>query len=232
MYGLPVISRYCCRPVELLSLLLALSLSFATGATEAPDESWLEDDSELRALEVNEGELEFIPPPQGKPVLHAATQLDISAASLRTGWVRMYQCYRHLDAIARTEVVYGYEQMKNLRIERLQNIGGARVTGHTVELEEVAANAELCVFAEVRVLRRRGAEYEISHGPYHRRFLDGYYPYHLSLDVYYPAELLAFASVTPVPQPHFVVKQQPGHVNIDSWFEGLLTIQLRFRVPR
>ncbi len=232
MHGLPVKSRYCCWPAELLNLLLALSLSFAACATEAPDESWLEDDSELRALEVNEGELEFIPPPQGKPVLHAATLLDISAASLQTGWVRMHQCYRHLDAIARTEVVYGYAQMKSLRIERLQNIGSARVSGKSVQLEEVSANAELCVSAEILVLRRRGAEYEISHGPYHRRFLDGYYPYHVSLDVYFPADLLAFASVTPVPQPHFVVKQRPGHVNIDSWFEGLLTIQLRFREPR
>ncbi len=231
MQGQPLISRYCSRPAELMGLLSAVLLSFVTCAAEVPDESWLEDDSEWRALEVNEGELEFIPPPQGKPVLHASTQLEISPRSLQTGWVRMHQCYRHLDAVARTEVVYGYEQMKGLRIERLQNIGDARVTGQSVQLEEISANAELCVFAEVLVLRRKGMEFEIRHGPYHRRFLDGYYPYHISLDVYFPTDLLVFASITPVPQPHFVVKQRAGHVNIDSWFEGLLTIQLRFTEP-
>lgn len=214
---------------QLYGLLMMLLLTAAVQASETPDEGWLEDDSEWRALEVNEGELNFISPPEDARVLHASSHLYLYPESLQTGWAQLHQCYFHLDSVGRTEVVYGYREMKNLRIELSHRIGSAQVAGQTVQLEDVSANASLCVRAEVRVLNRRGDEYEIINGPYHRRFLDGYYPYHVSLTIYYPSVSLSFVSVWPEAQDSFVVKQGDGRVEIDSWFEGILRIRLLFR---
>ena len=97
-------------------------------AAEAPvDESWMDDDSEERALQVNEGQLEFIAPIHEQSILHSDTHLWITNKSMQTGWVKMQQCYRHLDAVGRTDVVYAYREMKNLQVTRAEQIAQIRV---------------------------------------------------------------------------------------------------------
>ncbi len=200
-------------------------------AAEPPaDEDWPDDDTEWRTLQVNEGRLEFIAPVHDQSVLHSDTHLWISSDSKQTGWVQMQQCYRHLDAVSRTDVVYAYREMKNLQVTRGENIEQIRVGQNGVELEGVGKGAVLCVQADVQVLQRLPDKtYVIQNGPYHRRFLDGFYPYHVSLTVHYSKHEIQLRRVLPEEQDGFSVKQNKDGLSIDSWFKGNLRISLEFR---
>jgi hypothetical protein len=102
----------------------------------------------------------------------------------------------------------------------------------SVQMLNLVDGAELCIAAEVRVLQPAGAaRYEIRSGPFHRRFLDGYYPLQLDYRVIYPPELLQVDAVQPAAQPGFSVVQQPGALQIDTLFEGRLTIRVGLRAP-
>jgi hypothetical protein len=141
----------------------------------------------------------------------------------------MQQCYRHLDAVSRTDVVYAYRDMKNLRVTRAEKIARIRVGQQGVELEDVGKGAVLCVQADVRVLQRLSDNtYVIQNGPYHRKFLDGYYPYHVSLRVHYSRNEIQLSRVMPEEQDGFEVKELRDGLSIDSWFEGVLRIRLEF----
>lgn len=217
-----------CRSI--VGMICALLFPAMLAATETPiDESWLDDDGEMRALQVNEGQLNFIAPVHDRSILHSDTQLWISSESTQTGWVEMQQCYRHLDAVGRTDVVYAYREMEDLRVTRAEKIARARVKPQGVELEDVAKAAELCVQARVRILQRLSDKtYSMNNGPYHRKFFDGYYPYHVSLTVHYPGTELRLRRVEPEPQDGFYVIDKTGVLSIDSWFEGELRIEIEF----
>lgn len=199
-------------------------------ATEPPlDESWPDDESESQALRVNEGQLNFIAPIHDQSILYSDTHLWITSESMQTGWVKMQQCYRHLDRVGRTDVVYAYREMNNLQVTRAEQIAQVRVKPHWVELEDVAKGAELCVQAKVRILQRLSDKtYSMQNGPYHRKFFDGYYPYHVSLTVHYPGNEMQLKQVEPKPQDGFYVTAKTGVLSIDSWFEGELRIGLEF----
>jgi hypothetical protein len=199
-------------------------------AAETPvDESWLDDDSQWRAQQVNEGPLKFIDPIHEQSILHSDTHLWITNESRQTGWVRMQQCYRHLDAVGRTDVVYAYRKMKNLQVTRAEQIAQIRVGQHGVELVDVEKGATLCVLADVKVLQRLSDKtYVMQNGPYHRRFLDGYYPYHVSLTVHFPDTEMQIKRVEPEAQDGFYVTEKPGTLSIDSWFEGELRVGFEF----
>ena len=193
------------------------------------DESWLDDDTEWRTSQVNEGQLEFIAPIHDESILHSDTHLWITNDSKQTGWVKMQQCYRHLDAVSRTDVVYAYREMKNLQVTRGENIAQIRVGQRGVELEDVEKGAVLCVQADVKVLQRLPDKtYVIQNGPYHRKFLDGYYPYHVSLTVHYSKNDIQFKQVVPEEQHGFDVNENKDGLSIDSWFKGALRIRLEF----
>lgn len=215
--------------IFLLNLLVAFLLPVSLSANNA-DDAWLEDDSEWRALQVNEGQLTFIDELPDASVLHSDTHLWITEDSLSSGWVKMQQCYRQLDAVGRTDVVYAYAEMRKLEITHTEKIAQTRVKQNRIELEDVEKAAELCVTSEVRILRCSSNKIcSIDNGPYHRKFLDGYYPYHVSLSVHYPVSYLALESIEPGQQKGVAVKKTTGKVNIDCWFEGELMISLRFR---
>ena len=199
-------------------------------AAETPaDESWLDDDSESRALQVNEGQLEFIAPVHDESILHSDTHLWITAESMQTGWVRMQQCYRHLDAVGRTDVVYAYREMKDLQLIRAEQITQIHVKQNVVELGRVEKGAVLCVQADVKILQHLSDKtYGLQIGPYHRKFLDGYYPYHVSLTVHYSNNEFQLKQVKPEAQEGFYVTEAPDGLSIDSWFEGELRIRLQF----
>ena len=193
------------------------------------DEGWLDDDTEWSTSHINEGRLEFIAPIYDQSVLHSDTHLWISNDSKQTGWVKMQQCYRNLDAVSRTDVVYAYRKMKNLQVTRGEEIARIRVGQHRVELEDVGKGALLCVSADVEVLQRLSDKtFVIQNGPYHRKFLDGYYPYHVSLTVHYSKNEFKLRRVVPQEQDGFGVKQNQDGLSIDSWFKGNLRISLEF----
>ncbi len=212
-------------------VLAAAALAAAAGEpTREELERWLEDDAELRALAVNEGELEFLPHPPSKPFHHQVNRIELRRASLEDGWVALSQCHYNLDRVPKAQVVYGRARTRRLRIDRFTGIGRAWVKGPTVQLEDIGHGAVLCVRAESRALRRDAdGGWTLRNGPFMRRFLDGYYPMRVELDLRMPPGLLRLVSVDPPPQPGFRVDRAPGRIRYDAVFEGRLVTELRFR---
>lgn len=215
----------------MIILLFALlsSLSADEAMTPGQFEEWFNRDDETSSAEVNEGTLQFIPPPE-KAVLHSVNTLTIDENSIDNGWVDLAQCYRHLDAVAVAEVVYRYRQMRGLRITSTHNIGSAQRQGQSVQLKDVLRGAELCIRAEVRIFYQNpDRTYSLVNGPFHRRFLDGYYPYHVTLTIHYPGQRLIVERTNPAAQTAFEVTQLANSLTIDSHFEGVLNTEIIFR---
>ena len=196
------------------------------------DEDWLNDDSEERAAQINEGSLVFLTSPIDTTVLHSENLFTIKENSLQTGWVELKQCYRNLDVIARVEIVYNYRQMRDLKVVHHQGIGKAKVVDQSVQLEDVSEQASVCVQAEVRVFYLNpDGRYSLVNGPYMRKFLDGYYPYYVSFEIHFPGQLLSFEDTLPPAQKGFDVRRSKDRLEISAWFEGKLNTEIRFR-PR
>ena len=212
-----------------LSLLLpvAFAISFLA-ASENPD-AWLESDDGTSTRLVNEGDLEFLRETQGRRVLQTNNRLTITPGSLRNGWVELYQCQSNLDPVSAVEVVYRYQGMRKLRVISSRGIQRARVENNSVQMEQVDEGAEICIEAEVQVLNKTGAgQYQLTSGPFHRRFLDGYYPLRLDYRIHWPADMLQLETVLPEMQEGFSVRKQAGELIIVTLFEGMLTINIRF----
>jgi hypothetical protein len=210
-------------------LLACLSL-LCSAATAEDADAWFENDAEQKALAVNEGELEFLAAAPGQRILQTSNRLTLTADSLVSGWVRLDQCQRNLDPVPALEIVYRYPEMRDLRIESFRGMERAWVEDGSVQMLDLVAGAELCISAVVQVLQPAGTgRYEIRSGPFHRRFLDGYYPLQLDYRVSYPAALLQVEAVEPGEQPGFAVLRQPGELQIDALFEGRLIIRVVLR---
>ncbi len=215
-----------------LSLILAIftvSSPYADALSEEELEDWFNDDSEPSIDDVNQGQLIFISPLADKNILSSEAIMTITDNSLKTGMVSLQQCYRNLDPVAEMEVVYSYKNMKQLRIVSVGNIADARVVGSSIQLQDVTASAFVCVAAEVQLLENTAEDsYVLSYGPYYRRFLDGYYPYHVTVIIDYPERHLRYADVSPIPRPLFELVKQPGKLIMDTWFEGVLLVNITF----
>ena len=210
------------RGLALAALLLCLGSSLALA--EAPDPEF--DGSAT----VNEGPLQFLAAPPAKAVHHHQNRIRIEADSLASGWVSLAQCHDHLDAVPRAQITFREGFVRNLRIDVASGIGAAWVEGASVQLEQVAPGARLCLSAETRALRETGdGTFALANGPYMRRFLDGYYPMRVTLDVVYPEARLSLAGVTPREQPGLVIVERPGEIRLDALFEGELRTLIEFR---
>ena len=224
------------RPLTLLFVALLTTASSSARAdapmTREELERWFQDDSEQRALAVNEGELVFLPQiPPGR-VPHSHNTLTLNRASIDTGWVALAQCYDGLDPVAEAQVVYRYKQMRGLRVTDAAAIGRAWVEGESVQLQDVGHDARLCIAAEVRVFYQNpDGSFSLVNGPYHRKFLDGYYPLHVTLAVHYPRDRLVYADMRPPPQAGLRVQQDDAGLTVEAWFEGELNTEIRFRTP-
>lgn len=196
--------------------------------SKSPD-VWWDDDSEERALAVNEGDLVFLAPPFSENVLHSENTITINEASLDTGWVAIEQCYRNLDPFIKVDVVYQYKQMKDLRVISHDGIDKAVVVENSVQLEGVSRKASLCVQADVRVFYTNSDKsFSLINGPYFRKFLHGYYPYHVSFVINYPEDLIVFKETVPHQQEGFDVENKGNKLFINAWFEGALMTEVRF----
>lgn len=220
---LPV--RYRSLAVRVLVLLAAAPVL----ATD--DDAWLEDDWEARAMAVSGGELRFLPAVTDEPVLNTRNRLKVTGESLESGWVELHQCQSNLDAVSRVELVYRYRDIRNLEVVRSRNIGLLETGADSVDMTDVGRDAEVCISAEVRVLERTPRGWRIESGPFHRRFLDGYYPLHLQYVLEYPPESLQIVSVSPAEQVGLDIRLSPGILDIDTWFEGRLTLAIQFQAP-
>ncbi len=197
--------------------------------TEEQIEAWFNDDSEERALAVNEGKLEFLSEIPNKPVHHSHNTFILDNNSLQTGWVELIQCHSQLDVVPEAQIVYRYRQMKKLRIESYSGIKRTWIEGDSVQLEDIQPDARLCIRAEVRILYSSpDGSFVLKNGPFHRKFLDGYYPMQVTLIVQFPDESIRFKSVTPHRQAGLTVRRGKGKLNINAWFEGELRTEIRF----
>jgi hypothetical protein len=140
------------------------------------------------------------------------------------------QCHDHLDAVPRAQITFREGFVRDLRIDAAHGIGKAWVEGASVQLEQIGRAARLCLSAQTRALRRAGPDaFHLVNGPYLRKFLDGYYPMRVTLDVDYPPQMLRPTGVDPPPQPGLAVTQQPGTLRLDAVFEGELRTRIEFR---
>lgn len=211
-------------PPSKLALLLVLFPALAAAASS-------EEELFFKSVaDVNEGQLKFLPEPPAKAVHHHQNRIVVTDDSVATGWVRLEQCHRHLDPVPSTQVVYNRDRIRGIAILRSENIGRAWVHENTVQLEQVQPAALICIQAETRALRDDGAgAFSLANGPYMRRFLDGYYPMGVSLQVSLSTPRLRFDSIEPAAQPGFQVRHSDQEVAYDAWFEGRLNTLIRFR---
>ncbi|WP_296754975.1 hypothetical protein [Thiobacillus sp.] len=178
---------------------------------------------------VNEGQLHFLETPPAKPLHHHQNRIRIDADSLATGWVGLHQCHDRLDAVPLLQITFREGYVRDLEIDLASGIGHARVEGASVQLRNVEPGARLCLSAQIRALRNTGNGYfSLFSGPYMRKFLDGYYPMRVTLDVDYPAESLRLIDVSPAPQPGLHSDERPGKIRLDTLFEGELRFLLQF----
>ncbi len=195
-------------------------------------EEWFADDEREHPFDINDndGNLVFLQNPPEQRALHSRNILLIEPRSLQSGWVKIDQCYQELDPIEKVEVVYRYKEMRDLHITRTSNIGKAWVEGQSIQLESVLKDAVLCIETEARIIYKQDdGILLLRNGPFQRRFLDSYFPMHLTLEIRYPGDLLILDNVNPAAELGFKVKAEQGLVYIDTWFEGKLMIEVEFR---
>ncbi len=207
---------------------LAALSTLATAKAE-PADDWIEDDLEERIARVNEGGLEFLSVLPAEPVHYHRNALVLDETSLKDGWAELQQCHEHLDAVPRAQIVFREDRLKDLSITDRRNIARAWVEGASVQLEGVKPGATLCLNARSRVLsHNEDGSSSVRNGPYMRRFLDGYYPMHVSVEISYPCGRMRLAGLSPGRQHGFTVTETACGVSLDAWFQGRLVTELRF----
>ena len=221
-----IFKSYSCT----LQLLFMFAFSAIPTAvlSDSEDDQWNEAFDET-ALEVNEGELVLLPRPPEKMVHHHHNQIKLASSSLVDGWVTLHQCHKHIDPVAELQIIYNERRIKNLSIDTFTNINQAWVEAHTVQLRGIHRGASLCIDASTKALTmNQDGTYSLNNGPFMRRFLDGYYPMHVTLDIEYPQDCLNLKETTPIHQEGFEVTVEHDRVQIKTWFEGRLMTEFVF----
>ena len=215
-------------PASVASAVLAALLLAPVPAAPQPSEPAV-DLSLESAHNVNEGALHFLAAPPAKAVHHHQNRFRIDADSLATGWVRLLQCHDNLDAVPRTQITFREGFVRDLKILSYNDIESAWIEGASIQLVNVRRGARLCLAADTRALRNAGnGYYNLYSGPYMRKFLDGYYPMRVTLDIRYPAQTLRLIDVSPPAQPGLSVVDTPGKIRLDALFEGELQAHIQF----
>lgn len=197
------------------------------------DDSKERNASEVNAREVNEGELVFLNETPEKALHHHHNAVTISPASLNDGWILIKQCHSNIDKVAAAQIVFAKNRVRNIKIVSYNNIEKAWVEGATVQFENVKSNATICIQADTHSLQHlENGTYSLRNGPFMRRFLDGYFPLHVSLDLNYAQTDLELTSFTPMSQKGFEVRQSKGTVSIDTIFEGRLHTEFHFKTKK
>jgi hypothetical protein len=183
----------------------------------------------IGAADINEGELHFLEAAPNPLLHHHRKHLTIDRQSLDDGWIRDRQCHEHLDAVAAMQIVFAPGKVRQLRITQVENIGRAWIEGSSVQAIDVKPDAVLCLESELRALERDPATglFLLASGPYMRRYLDGFFPLRLSLDIDYPADRLRIVDVQPT-AVRAKSRLQPGRLQLHTTFEGRLNIHVQF----
>ena len=203
-----------------------------TGAAANDDDlteferAWLEGDDASSLSE--QGETVYIEHPSST-IATIHNQFILTPQSLVTGWVELRQCHSHLDEVSAAEVVYRHRELRDLRVTTSTGIAESWVEESTVQMRDIQPGARLCIQVEVRNLRSQGhRRYQLVNGPYHRRFLDGYFPLRVILEVEYPQKHLRIDTIEPDERPGLEIENAPGRLRIDAAFSGNLTTKIGF----
>lgn len=216
-----------------LCAVLAINAAAAPERDDTDWPAWVDAEEKLRQqiAQVNDGELVFLDRDIGSAIHHHSTRILISDRSLVDGWVVLEQCHDHLDRVSAAQILFNPERSRALEVVSFRNMDTAFAQDNTIQLRGIRDASEVCLRAESRALHLLDAGvFELQNGPFMRRFLDGYYPLRVSLQIDHPADLM-LADFSPEAQPGFRVRQMPGHVSIEALFEGQLRTRLRFLAP-
>ncbi|MEA3277397.1 MAG: hypothetical protein U9Q81_19370, partial [Pseudomonadota bacterium] len=213
-------------------LLMAGLLLWQWSITAYPEDVFPELDLETRITAVNEGDLRFLKAGEAVNYHLHLNKIEITEVSFDEGWVTLRQCHENIDAVPSAQILYRAGRIQNLIITASRNIGSARVEGHSVQLEDVSEQARLCVEGESRALvALGGGGYALRNGPFMRRFLDGYYPMRVLIEITFPVDELVLTGIEPSPQVGFEVVPGEGVIKVDALFEGRLSTCFLFCEP-
>jgi len=216
--------KTCPFAMKLAGLALLTGAMASAGSNEA-DPFLLDADTDS----VNEGVLVLLPAPPGGPVHAHTTQITLLPTSLQDGWAQLDQCHTDLDEISRAQIVYRPGRVRKLAVVSSHGIGQAWVEGASVQLENVSNAASLCVRAESRVVHSLAPDrFVVRNGPFMRRFLDGFYPMHVTLDIRLPPGDWQLVESVPAVQPGFTIMQDEHGLVAEAWFEGRLETEFHF----
>ena len=209
-------------------MMSASSASMAQADQDWPAWADAEESERQRIAAVSEGELMFLHEPPSEPVHHHSSRIVISHQSLADGWVLMEQCHEHLDCVAEAQIVFNPGRTRALEVRSYHNMDTAFVESNTVQLRGIREASKVCARLETRALHSLGMQiFELRNGPFMRRFLDGYYPLQLTIQIEYPPHL-ELVDYAPENQPGYVVGSIPGLLNVEALFEGELRTRFRF----
>jgi len=222
------------KPYLVVLLIFTPCLVIAKDLDRAELERWFESDDVLpRSIstdDVNEGELQFLQALPDRTVHHHQNKLMIDAESVQSGWVKLHQCHENLDRVPRAQILYSKERIKELQVVSSENIGESWIEDNSVQLRNIHGKARLCVVARTRALKMgEDGIYVLRNGPFMRRFLDGYYPMWVSMEIDFSQSDLKLIAMKPMAQEGFKVKKHEGSISYDAWFEGKLSTEFRFR---
>lgn len=217
----------------ILSSLVSAAV-FADEISKEELERWFNSDELLppsySVASVNEGQLQFLAAPPKKRYHHHHNTLIINTQSLVSGWIKVEQCHYNLDRVPRTQILFHRDRVRNIHISKVVNIDKAWVKDNSVQLANIHDDAVICVEAISRALKANGdGSYSLSSGPFMRRFLDGYYPLRVTIDVAVAGTGLKLESISPAQQTGFKVWQNSNMIKLDALFEGRLKTEMRLR---
>jgi hypothetical protein len=209
-------------------LCLQSGIGLALPVEEEPD--WFDEDPDAIFNAINEGRLNFLEKLPEKPVHHHHNTLIVHQDSIKTGWVNLLQCHENLDQFPIAQIVYNKNKVRNIRLTSYQNIGKAWVEGSSVQLKNIGSDATLCIEAESQALRPQAdGSYLMKNGPFMRKFLDGYFPMRVSMDIKLPDNLV-FVDIQPKAQKGFRVVNGERAIHFDASFEGKLETRIRLQL--
>lgn len=222
--------------IPLLLGLLAGTQATAREFTKSELEAWFKSDFDgspeqfhRKKTKINGGKLTFLQNGESKSVMHSHNVITITRNSIDTGWVKLQQCYFNLDAFPRVQAMFKYRWFRNLRVLSSSGIGKKWVKGKSIQMANVQQGATLCTSSEIRVFYQNPDKtFSLVNGPFSRRFLDGYFPMRVTVEVNFPGEKLKYLRSIPNKQPGLNITSNTNKVALNALFEGKMNTELRF----
>ena len=223
----------------IVSLLLGQA-SLAAGFTKKQLETWFNSDFDgppgkffQKRRPINGGKLTLLPRARTDRVMHSHNTVTITPESIDNGWVRMKQCYYNLDAFPSVEAIFRYRFFRNLKVLSVKGIDKAWISGKSIQMINVRKGASLCTVSEIRVFYQNDDKsFSLVNGPFSRRYLDGYFPLRVTLEVHYPKDQLDFVEANHRNQPGLTLSNGRGKVRLAAVFEGRMVTRMRFSLKR